>query len=224
MIIISKNKDYYDYLQGIYGRDELKVYQRSINPSIAIQSRDGGIIEHSHKRMIYDAWEGYTYYNRWDNYFEDKRINCFNVYDFYICGRHYVIEVVQLDGAFHYVPLYQHPYNGDCKKLPEEQIIQKEYPREIGKSYKLWIATTKNHELRKPIILDTYDDVPMLSKWNFSRILKVEELYAELDIFLGWLNDKPQMPVLNMTEKEKLSSKGFNTQSFKHRKKVGDEQ
>ncbi len=116
--------------------------------------------------------------------------------------------------------MYTHPNNGDVKRLPDEELIQKAYPAKIGKDYEIWLPTNKNYELREPIFCEGIgvSGIPMLSQWHFSRILKAEELYAELDIFLGWRNDNPQPPDLVMTEKEKLASKGFDRASFKHRK------
>ncbi len=109
MIIISKYKDYYDYLQGIYGRDELKVFRRNINPDFAIRPKDYKVadkqnprhfLEYSSKSTMYDPWGGHTYYNPYNFFRANEKINFYNVYKFYICGRCYTIEVIDLDNIF----------------------------------------------------------------------------------------------------------------------------
>lgn len=64
MKIISKNKDFYDYLVGLYGEDEKLVYDRRLNfyqnPTIACPKLKGFEIEYPHKKYAWHSllWVG----------------------------------------------------------------------------------------------------------------------------------------------------------------------
>jgi len=188
MKIISKYKDYYDYLQGVYGVDNYKVYTRS------------NIIMEKDFELKFDL--------------EDKKkTNQHFFYSFAINNKFYVI-VKTLKGIF---PI--------SKKLLED-LGYSEWSIKNVLDYSN--ITNANKLLQKPILVSNgiasnikdweADKDPLMKSFSFHKILSAQELYIEVETFLGWVKDNPPIPN-NQTNKEKIISNGFDLkQSFRHRK------
>lgn len=217
MKIISKYKDYYDYLQGVYGVDELKVLdRRSDNP---YTKPDTSIDQYNNKDNVYH----YTF------------AICDELYDVYIQNGnfyHTYEEYVELCKTLkRKVPIHynddRYTYNEDKKDFWKSKHISKDVWNKLqGRKYKI------NSKLRIPILVDTelcndrwnsqreynWNDSVILDDFKFIKKLNVQSIYAKLDTFLGWLNDNPEKES-NITNDEKIKGKGFDLKkSFRHRK------
>ncbi|MGB1019408.1 MAG: hypothetical protein ACPGVH_10050 [Chitinophagales bacterium] len=195
MKIISKYKDYYDYLQGIFGIDNYKIYKR-----------DKIFKEHEFDLKFED--------------FKDRYLVPHFFYSFAINNTIYVM-VKTKKGIF---PLSKKLLKSlKYGKYAIESIL--EYDKK---------ATDINKTLRKPIVvgigkLNSYwmynrksdwktENDPYLKSFSFHKVFSAQELYIEVDSFLGWMKDNPEIPN-KQTNAEKLLAKGFDKKiSFRHRK------
>lgn len=205
MIILSKYKDYYDYLVGIYGRDENKVFDR--------------------REMITASKFDFKPFNR-ENLHWYYRSNP-NVVAIAVLGKVYVVEQIE-KGLWE-----QHLFNTThyAWETWATKLIS-EIPQEKRVHWEEFITTDENKKNRKPIMFynipkykrgwkdkdEIITAVPLLSSFGFTKFLPKEEIYHELDLFLGWLKDNPPIED-NRTDIEKLQSHGFDKKiSFRHRK------
>jgi hypothetical protein len=225
MKIISKHKEYYDHLAGIYGIDEMMVYDR----------RSEFVME---KPTEFST--------------SSKDIN---TYVFAICGNIYVIyyymdkfyhtpeELIELDIALDKdgkKPLnylhkeYRSKYYADKPALVRAQTAYNSNNK---------IKTNVNNDLRMPVLISvgfpcskesayeyksgknerladkTYWRLPLLSDFKFGKYLAAEEIYKEIYTFISWLKDHPEIPN-NQTDKEKILTHGFDLKdSFRNTKK-----
>lgn len=214
MMIISKYKDYYDYLQGIYGVDELKVLdRRSENPYLKprfIQFPDDDKYCHYTFAIcgeLYDIfeWNGKLYHT-YEEFVELSKLHEEEINITYK-GQRYSYKK---DGKFSWL---------------SKDLTEKIWDEMQGRK------TNANHTQRKPILVDVnygtryyserrydWNDSVVLDEFKFIKKLSAEEIWVKLDIFLGWLNDNPEK-VSNITNEEKIKTKGFDIKkSFRHRK------
>ncbi len=210
MIILSKHKDYYDYLVGIYGRDENKVFDRR-------QIITAEEFEFDDKAALYNENQ-YRDHDRY--YWLDES----NYVDIVIVGKLYRVEQVK-QGVWE-----QHKFDNDrpFSSIPISKILAKEEDKFVD-----YIETDYHKKYKKPIMiyerLNNFrgmknqeplytDKTPLLSSFGFGKFLSPEIVYRELDNFLGWLKDNPPIED-KRTDLEKLQSKGFDKKiSFRHRK------
>lgn len=195
MIILSKHKDYYDYYVGIFGRDDKRVYDRRnmITLESFIQSR-----------------------------FIENGVICLC---FAICGKMYWIKVHE-----------GKPYcdRSDLIKLDKLTHVKSKYDKStrierVDSFLKANGKPTKaNQELRQPILIgrggyysgdpEWFDELPLLSSFDFHKVLTDRDVYTQVETFLGWLVDNPPIPN-KQSNKEKILSHGFDLKkSFRHRK------
>lgn len=191
MKIISKWKDYYDYLQGKYGIDDLIVYDR----------RGDEFIKH--------------------NFDTDHMVKSL---EFHICNRVYTVH--EYKGEFYH-------FYEDILRL--DKILEEDYKRTLltywsGKpsrwsneenyNQKYNGVSTLNIQHRKPVLLKTYYGLklPLLSSYNFHKIIPPEDMFNQVYSFISWLKDNPEIPN-KQSDLEKLLSHGFDKKkSFRHRK------
>lgn len=174
MRIISKHKDYYDYLQGIYGIDNNKIYRRD-DPIIC-----GDFISH---------WRS------------DHTVHCFAI-------NSKLYTICQNKEGF-----YIDKDINNKENLCLHKTVLDEIP-------------TVNIEKRKPIVygklwgnnINWESGDPIMSSFDFHKVLSPEKIYIEVETFLGYLKDHPEMPD-KQSDTEKLLSHGFDKKiSFRHRK------
>jgi len=220
MKIISKHKDYYDYLVGIYGIDEKMVYNRRTN---ALEKPLEDIVSTINQSSV-------------------------TTHTFSICNRIYVI--FQFENVFYhtldeYIELYRIL---EKKKLYTGFLWHSwgDIEEGIGKKYKeLNCASEVNKIVRQPVLIQTtyeensfkyqsilsrkyfYDSnektpsywrIPELSKYGFAKWVPADEMYQQIVAFIGWMVDYPEIPN-KQTNVEKIQSNGFDVKtSFRHRK------
>ena len=208
MKIISKHKDYYDYLQGIYGMDTVISYDRRNLPMI--------------KQSEYLNSEEIT--------IKDFAI-CGNIIRMHYYDNktyHSVDELIELDSIIrkktdnHKYLFYT--YSWEKNNLSDAQNYYKNHNKK----------TNVNVELREPILIDNgyyneknkgkeYENIewciPHLGSFDMARIITPEKMFIDVSNFMGYLVDNPPIPE-NMTDKDKIHSHGFDNKiSFRHRKK-----
>lgn len=196
MKIISKWKDYYDYLSGIYGIDELMVYDRRGLFSKHDTATDWRYVEHK-----------FAICNNLYTMFEYKG-------EFY----HTYEEILQLDRLLR-----------EDRKQTVLGYYRDDTPDHWSREESWWkkhnCPINVNKKFRQPLLHSTrysseFNDgvIPMLSSYNFHKVLSAEEIYQQIYAFISWMKDHPEIPN-KQTDLEKLDSHGFDRRkSFRHRK------
>ena len=191
MILLRKRTDYYDYLIGIYGRDEKKVYDRKLD-------------------LTSD-----------EIYFEDiLRWRNTNIFDLYVCNRIYRVEQVK-KGVWELHKFHKNntDYLGRRRHYRESQVSgldDFEYyiprPPEALTDSPIAISGTYHNDNRLKGV------TPILASFGIPSVLSAEELYSEVDMYLGFLMSEKEKSS-KQDDKNKLLSKGFDDKiSFRHRK------
>ena len=191
MILLRKRTDYYDYLIGVYGRDEKKVYDRKLD-------------------LTSD-----------EIYFEDiLRWRNTNIFDLYICNRIYRVEQVK-KGVWELHKFHKNntDYLGRRRHYRESQVSgldDFEYyiprPPEALTDSPIAISGTYHNDNRLKGV------TPILASFGIPSVLSAEELYTEVDMYIGFLMSEKEK-TSKQDDKNKLLSKGFDDKiSFRHRK------
>ena len=191
MILLRKRTDYYDYLIGIYGRDEKKVYDRKLD-------------------LTSD-----------EIYFEDiLRWRNTNIFELYVCNRIYRVEQVK-KGVWELHKFHKNntDYLGRRRHYRESQVSgldDFEYyiprPPETLTDSPIAISGTYHNDNRLKGV------TPILASFGIPSVLSAEELYSEVDMYLGFLMSEKEK-ASKQDDKNKLLSKGFDDKiSFRHRK------
>lgn len=220
MKIISKYKDYYDFVGYHYGQDEKIVYNRKELGNLI------GVTECSNS----------TYHKYIPNIRHDT-----NYYSWIlICGRSYLL--------YRQAPQSINQIGGMCEEwriVPPESplmnmiIESKQWISSIGytdKEYYFGGLTEAGidvcREYKQPVlhingrfksndILCVHNAIPNLGKLGFASVLDPHWLYQEISYFMGnIINESPDMqPRYQTSDKIKLESAGFDcVESFRHRK------
>ena len=190
MKIISKFKDYYDYLQGIYGIDELLVLDR--------------------RRKDEDLFKPDLSNNNY--YIRYRFAICGNVYDIYAFeGKLYhdeegrielnkILDSKGISGMW--------PYSWGVKQ-------QEELTTDVNNRLRQPILVTT--ELHRIVDSDWSSNI-ILSDFKLIKSISAHDIFINLSSFLAWLKDNPEIPNKQSNE-EKLLSHGFDKKkSFRHRK------
>ena len=191
MILLRKRTDYYDYLIGVYGRDEKKVYDRKLDLT---------------SDEIY-----FENINRWRNT---------NIFDLYVCNRTYRVEQVKKGvwelHKFHknntdYLGRRRHYRESQVSGLDDFEYYIPRPPEALTDSPIAIIGTYHNDNRLKGV-------TPILASFGIPSVLSAEELYSEVDMYLGFLMSEKEK-TSKQDDKNKLLSKGFDDKiSFRHRK------
>jgi hypothetical protein len=227
MKILSKHKDYYDYLQGIYGIDEKMVYDR----------RSDNLAKPNSLTYRWEQGDDKTTYVEYTFAICNK---IFTIYKYKGKIYHTVEELLELDDLL-------------TKKDDTKGVLgywvrkggRKSLEKEAKEIYERKNTETDvNKKLRQPVLVkDSYGEfsapitithggyfgsytskesakwsIPILSEYGVASVYPAEKIYQDISSFLGWLVDNPPIPD-NQTNDEKITSHGFDLkQSFRHRK------
>lgn len=191
MILLRKRTDYYDYLIGIYGRDEKKVYDRKLD-------------------LTSD-----------EIYFEDvSKWRNTNIFNLYVCNRMYRVEQVKKGvWELHKFHKVNTDYAGQRRHYRESQVSglnDFEYyiprPSRMMSDSPICIKGTFHRQNNLEGL------TPILSTFGIPSVLDAVELYSEVDMYISnrmTLNEVRS----EQSDKNKLLSKGFDDKiSFRHRK------
>lgn len=191
MILLRKRTDYYDYLIGVYGRDEKKVYDRKLD-------------------LTSD-----------EIYFEDvSKWRNTNIFDLYVCNRMYRVEQVKKGvWELHKFHKVNTDYAGQRRHYRESQVSglnDFEYyiprPSRMMTDSPICIKGTFHRQGNLEGL------TPILSTFGIPSVLDAVELYSEVDMYISnrmTLNEVRS----EQSDENKLLSKGFDDKiSFRHRK------
>jgi len=200
MKIISKHKDYYDYMVGIYGLD----------PTITYDRRTDNLIRYEQA--------GYNTFG-----------NPVSEHVFHICNNKVIIfeyknklyhqpnELIDLNKKL------LKDGNGQYRLWAGSSwykiFMNKE---ETGKNiYDYYNKRSDiNIKYRVPVLLECNNDycLPYLETFEFYKVYDPDTIYQMIYAFQSWLIDNPPIPN-KQTDMEKLQSHGFDKKiSFRHRK------
>lgn len=218
MKIISKFKDYYDWIANIYGTDKSIVYNR--NTPIVVNKV---------------AHKGIPFLPRSSNYYTDKSDYHFKF--LVICGKLYVVakrnEFNPIYGVdyFHYIKAKwelvteEHPAS---YVLSKNRFGQQNYFNVISSidsnniialSVKVGAPVFTFIERNDEILVD--QEVPNLAEIGVASRYSPEQIYQDISYFIcNILKESPDLaPPSKITDNEKIVSHGFDLkQSFRHRK------
>ena len=207
MIILGNNQDCYDYLANIFGHDNSKVLDR----------RD--II--SSENITYEKPPETNVKYKYLRYYSKVHYDSFNLYYLLIGNRKYLFHQVKNNVWVHHL---FHKSNTDSvgNRLHK---LSTEIEKKDLKNYVLYLETKENMSIRQPLSFKAYrgsrcfiGSIPILNTFNITSVISVEEIYSEIDMFLGWLIDNP-CQIKEPSNDIKILSKGFDLKtSFRHPK------
>ena len=180
MKIISKWKEFYDYYMGIYGIDKTLVYDRRKYPMFKWEPI--GSYPFVRKFVIHFCNMAYTFFD----------------------------------------------YNGKLYHLPEELeelndlLIKEGKYREVLYSYSEYSLsksgdtlyamynkpTKANIKHRHPVLRIEHEEklyIPLLSSFDFHKVVNAEEAYKRVEAFMSWLRDNPPLPDTQSNEGKVIS-------------------
>lgn len=194
MKIISKHKDYYDYLQGIYGIDDLLVYDRRFS-HFAKPDLDSNVFCNSYIFAICNKL--YNVYHYKDKFY-------YTLDELKELEKILYIDKVNIVGS-----RTQFRAPNDWNKLqgrPTDVNTALRQPILLNVPY---LGTWTYKDMRfSPVILDDF---------KFAKIIPAHDIFVEVSAFIAWMKDNPPLPN-NQTNTEKIVSHGFDLKkSFRHR-------
>ena len=215
MKIISKYTDYYDYLAHIHGVDPVLVYDRRGN--------DYDILNFSAQLPPQDPYPHYA---------------SAKSYCFYICNKKYTF--CRYRGKYYFdedqlFELFTILVNERKNSFSWRNVLvdvdysfpitscDPEYLRRRAKQFfetKSIVPTEVNKEERQPVLFQSWGKfkLPILSTTPIPSFLPAEQIYNEISMFLGWLNDNPEAPQIT-DNKSKIVAAGFDPKdSFRPKK------
>jgi hypothetical protein len=200
MKILSKYKDFYDYLIGRYGVDEKIVLDRTKFDNVYPQN---GLIRiyfcNYLVEGIYKEDRGVVYGEELLNYYakELKPERNFNY-----------------DDRFYYLTRPKEEYQkwqSNYFKMPKEPILIKESPNKefdcpilVENSGVYGEYSFKTHDR----LFKYYSKFPPLERYNFNRVFSAEDVYLKL---YDWLTQ--ERPMIEIGDKEKIVGHGFDLKS-----------
>lgn len=192
MKIISKYKDYYDYLTGIYGVDNKLVLDRrsgSTKPTLLHCKGYCSMIELHICDMIYEG----IMVNNNIYYGEDMLPFRYERYDSKQDLKKGIIHIATTRSGISKVHL---------QSYPDPDLL--------------------NTELDCPILLyNSPNDIqkyPALSSFDFVKVVPPEELYIMLSTWIAYNNDRKMEQISPQSNANKIASHGFDNKSFKNTK------
>jgi len=222
MKIISPFVDYYDYLSTCFGKPDPK--RTLVRPKYLSDKT----------RLIHKVYDKNLFLPRsvqTHSMFNDCKKYFLNFKWLVVLGKKYLI--------YYYSNRYiEYPRSSQFSIIQEHEFY-KIFPRDFnifpepyevfqGKFEPEFLTITK--EIKQPIFFiddfnsstteyEVSDEVPFLAKMKFNQYMDAEELYQEIDYWIGnVLQDNPDTnPPVEIDNKHKIISNGFDLKtSFRH--------
>jgi hypothetical protein len=191
MKILSKYKDYYDYLSGIWGEDpKLILDRRKGNPKPIGEKYDFQLKDTGKITLIIcgKLIEGYRYQNK--IYYGEDIKQFSNIDNSKWDGIDYPYTTIRIGG------------NG-------LRIKDTYYALELVGGY-----LDINKKYNCPILIksgrEKWDEYPKLEELNLGSFIDAETIYSWLQEYLAKEVDEQQNIIPNLTDVQKLENKGFN--------------
>lgn len=215
MIIIGKNKDYYDYIVGIYGRDENIVFDR----------RDAILVNNTYQNSDNPLWSKkiITRNSSYANF--DRKKEASKMYKWSLKNPHIDLSIPH--GNLYYVGIeigfklyfflverYLDESNNVCiepslievsdikNKINEQPINIIPYKHFLWRSFR--VEPIKNNIISNPILQGTW--IP--------KFIKAEDIYHNIYDYISSTKEKEIKD--SRTDEQKAQSHGFNKESFRN--------
>ena len=194
MYIISKRKDYFDYLTQIYGIDKAVVYHRKPN-----ELGDGGA-----------NGEEFDYSNE-----KFSRKIIVTRIDLWFCDEHYPTIQVECSvsgiGISMFTELLYYYSYSEFESAWNSVVNKSNWWKEDLKKY---LSTKSNSKINKkhasPQLLmigkKIFTDI-ILKDYDFQRIVPAEQAYQRVSM---WMNSRPDVPQTVPTDMHRFEAKGFD--------------
>jgi len=209
MKILGKYKDYYDYLQGIYGVDPMQVFDRRYENMVIRKPEDEDVSYPIGKRFFV-AGKSYDIY-----YYNDK--------SYYTLD-----EMNELNKIFIKKKKVENCISMSWKYIGRNKWHRNAY-YELTQEWWDDIQGKKsdvNVKLRNPVLMskimqsrntsENYSPC-ILGQWDFHKVMPPEEAYREISSMISYFVDHPEIPN-KQSNREKIQSHGFDLKkSFRHR-------
>lgn len=219
MKIISKWKDYYDYIPHLYGGPDYRiVYNRNLEVHIDRSNWDRSKL----LELPYNPFrhKDYTYSLKWLSF----------------CGRYYLLVSRELSSVKYD---YRNIEEFNKWKILNEKDHGMIFHKIFQKSTRWWkekyekyddLINVKNSYLdvmskniKMPVfVIDPNNcDVPNLSELGLPAFVSAEQAYQDISFYIAnVINDNADMnPPVDVSDKDKIVQHGFDfKQSFRHRK------
>lgn len=209
MKIISKHKDCYDYLTGIYGIDPVLVYDRRTLP---IEEFSPSRYSTDEITQIYIHLNGKKYMLL---VYKDKiHVTPDEIFELMVIrrktGKRYFLERSVGRGVNMADFLLTKKWNSTYTEM--ENVHLRKMAQEFCK--KMVTESEENVKHRQPVLFkpNSFVDnwkIPILSTFNFHKVLDIQTIYQEISEFLGWMNDNPEAPQIT-DDKVKIVEAGFD--------------
>lgn len=233
MRIISKFKDYYDYVGGMYyDTDDKVIYNRDKITEPSTQHRKYNIID-KHFIAIPDRDRlDFTVDRNWNKPIK-RGIGNLYMKTLLVCGIAYPLYCIhKSNNLYNEYKLLDDEgieFINQCWTVNIDSLTSKKHQALIELSRLInspvfIFKDQRNHGNNYFRIEHTIEmEVPNLRKLGFNKIKRAEILYQELEYFIGSiLPGKPDslpIPSIPFTDKDKILNAGFDLkQSFRHRK------
>lgn len=226
MKIISPFVDYYDYLSTCFGKPDPK--RTFVRPKYLSDKT-----KFTYKVYDKDLFLPRSYQTHFT--FNDHKKSFLNFKWLVVLGKKYLIYYhsnTYLDSYIEYSRSSQFSiiqesefykiFSRDFNIFPEPyEVFQGKFEQEFLKITKeikqpIFFIDSFNSSTRK---YEVSDEVPFLAKMKFNRYMDAEELYQEIDYWIGnVLKDNPDKnPPVEVDNKHKIISNGFDLKtSFRH--------
>lgn len=218
MKIISKFRDYYDYVSKIYDSDYNVVYNRK-------STIENIKLDYYVSEDFYNNFKIDKFINRW-------RWNGSKIGWLCVCGKVYMVDIKDTITGRNITIVnkkdHKELFNENKKcwwitniiKEPEE-VYGLQHNEIIRLSILLNqpIFIIKDFKNNRVITIDK--EIPTLLETGFNHIMKAEILHQELDYYIGNIMKTPPdtAPPVEISNKDKITQYGFDLkQSFRHRK------
>jgi hypothetical protein len=204
MKIISKYKDYYDYLQGIYGVDEKLVLDRRVDYNPASYSTYNGVhvLFICGKVLEFICIKDKFYFGDDMAQFSEEIPNSKWWWNIKNIKPTYLINCTNTRGAWNYNQIFYPHLSEDVHGLYKEV-------KELSKECPIF--------LYNPIRRDIQMEYPKLDELGINKMIPAHDMWIMLTEWLGQriTRNEPQQPIGD--DKVRLVSAGFDLKtSFRH--------
>ncbi len=202
MKFISKFKDYYDYLQGIYGIDEKLIFDRRFKEKIIRPTSHNGK-EDPKQYAFCICNKRYVILQHADRFYytleEIKELAAILKKE----GKILHTNPWRLSQTLDYEITKQGRYT----KYLEETLNENKWKEMNG-------LCAANSALRHPVLIrDTVKNIwkpnVLLEDYGFAARIPAEKMYQDISSFMSWMIDYPPIEN-NQTNKNKILSHGFD--------------
>jgi hypothetical protein len=186
MKIISKSKDFYDFLQGIYGMDEKRIYKRPVTAKPLLTGSQV-IAVYLCGEVIYGYYDEHT-----DRYYYGEELRQFDS-----SSSVYAEDDEKPDHVYLKEKLYRFHYDKtrvDIKPMPDVKKMNEKYGQPVG--FKSSMLHNADYEFEYPKLKDI----------NFNHYMDAKTIWLKIT---DWLSPK-DVPLPIRPDKEKIVSHGFD--------------